>query len=162
MAAGSNFELDIARGSGKTVVTITGLVNELAEFERIRRLEGAVEINLRAIRRFNSAGVRVWVDAIRELTGNASVTFVECAPPVVDQLNMITGFLGRGRVVSFIGPMMCPSCDATDDVLFDADAVRDLDRLPPVACPACGLAMELDDVEDQYLLFLREPTFVGG
>jgi undecaprenyl-phosphate 4-deoxy-4-formamido-L-arabinose transferase len=74
----------------------------------------------------------------------------------VHALNMITGFLGRGRVASVYGAMRCAACDAELDHLFDRTDCDD--GLPPVACPRCGSEMELDDAEDQYLLFLREPT----
>ena len=162
MGGGSNVNVHVRRGEDKTTVTIAGLVDELADFSDLTSLEGLVQLDLRGIRRFNSAGVRVWVDAMRSLTSNATVSFVECSPSVVDQLNMITGFLGKGRVVSFVGPMMCPICDATEDVVFEAKMVRDLEGLPETRCPSCGGIMELDDDPESYLLFVREPTAVGG
>ena len=43
--------------------------------------------------------------------------------------------------------------------LFNAREVKSLDgRLPHVECETCGAIMILDDLEEQYLLFIREPT----
>jgi hypothetical protein len=160
MAGGPNLEIEIRRGDGKTIVHIKGLVDELAELDQLSKLSGPVEVNLGGIRRFNSAGVRVWVDAMRSLADSTRLTFVECAPPVIDQLNMISGFLGSGQVESFYGQMLCPICETEDKVLFQTRAVRQEDRLPETRCPGCGGIMELDDDADQYLLFVREPTAV--
>lgn len=150
--------IETRTGANKTSVSISGSIEENADLTALMPLSGTVEINLRGIRRFNSGGVREWINAIRPLSGRAQLLFAECSAPVVHQLNMISGFLGRGRVVSFIGPMRCEACDLDVDHLFEPADCEDL--LPRVPCPRCGRAMELDEAEDQYLLFLREPTSV--
>jgi len=120
-----------------------------------------VRFDLREVRRINSYGCRKWMDAVRALSKHAKVVFVACAPAVVDQLNTTYGFLGTGSVESFVGVMRCERCDKTFDHLFDAKQVLELDKLPAVRCPTCADPAELDDIEDTYLSFLREPTQVG-
>src|SRR5260221_414506 len=154
MAAG--LTIDTRQGQGKTLVSIAGVVDEHADLSALVPLTGRIEINLRGVRRFNSVGVRVWVDAMRGLGQRGQVVFVECSTSVINQLNMITGFLGRGRVASFVAAMRCEACDADVDYLFDR--VECDDGLPVAPCPRCARAMDLDDDEAQYLLFLREPT----
>lgn len=155
--------LEITAGDDVTEVVIAGVIDEHADLSAIPSIETKTRINLKGVRRLNSVGIRNWVDTMRALTDNArSVEFVECSSSIIDQLNMISGFLAHAPVKSFYGPMLCPHCDTETNHLFDAGECRQIDRLPKVSCPSCKLPMELEDDEDTYLLFLREPTRVGG
>ncbi len=155
----SGLTIETSRAGDKTQVRIIGTVDEDASFGALEGLGGRVEINLKGIRRFNSVGIREWVNAIRPLGERANLIFVECSPAVITQLNMISGFLGQSTVQSFYAPMLCDRCDVNVDQLVRG---RDCeDGIPPIPCPTCGADMVLDEVEDQYLLFLREPTRVG-
>jgi hypothetical protein len=70
---------------------------------------------------------------------------------------MVAGFLGHGQLESFYAPMTCTECDEQVDQLFETAACRaNNGRLPATPCPRCGRTMEVDDLEDQYLLFVRE------
>jgi len=154
--------ISVREKDGTSLVTLAGIVDEHSDLSRLRGLTGRVVINLKGIRRLNSFGVRSWMDAMRQLAEKAEVAFVECSVAVVDQLNMIHGFLGHAVVRSFYAPMECSSCDRQSEELVDASECRALDgQVPTVACPACHRPMRVDDVEDQYTLFLREPTRVG-
>jgi anti-anti-sigma regulatory factor len=153
-------ELCVTPDGRSTLVTISGLIDEHADFAPLAKVAGKVRMDLRAVRRFNSFGCRAWVDQLRELSKRAQITFVACSPAVIDQLNTTYGFLASGYVESFVGPLVCPDCDHEFEQLFDAKACLDNDGLPPVKCPKCGGAAELDDNPDQFLLFLREPTAV--
>jgi hypothetical protein len=150
--------IEVRPGASVTRVTITGTVDEHADFAALEAVSGKVEMNLAKIRRFNSVGVRFWIDAMRGLVARGSVTYYDISRAVVEQLNMIRGFLASGAVRSFHAPMRCERCDVELDALFAVDDCRD--RLPEVTCPSCHAPMELDDMEDSYLLFLREPTVV--
>jgi anti-anti-sigma regulatory factor len=155
-------DLRVSREGQHLTVTISGVVDEHADFSGLAPLTGRVRLDLRGVRRFNSFGCRLWVDALRALSGKANLTFVACSPAVIDQLNGTYGFLGHGTVESFLGTMRCDSCDHEFDHLFDARECAALDGLPPVTCPSCHGHSQLDDNVEQYLLFLREPTQVGG
>lgn len=159
---GAGVDIQVRRVPDRIQVLISGVVDETADLSELGGLDGRLEFNLAGLERFNSFGVRKWMDAMRALAESSSMTFVECSPTVIDQLNMINGFLASGRVVSFYGDMICDHCDAEATALFRASECRDLDRLPPVKCDDCGRMMELEAGEDQYLLFLREPTLVHG
>ena len=98
-----------------------------------------------------------WIDAIRRIPPNVPVRIVHAPPPVVDQANMVNGFTGHGRIESFYAPMTCSECDEQIDQLFETAACRaNGGRLPRTPCPRCGRDMEVDDLEEQYLLFVRE------
>ena len=149
----SKSTVEIVRGPVHQV-TVAGVIDEDADLGALAELAGAVELHLAGVRRINSVGVRMWVEAVSALDKRATLTFVGCSRAIVDQVNMIRGFLGHGTVRSFHAPMRCEPCDRDDDVLFEAAACAG-GRLPAVACPDCGKPMVLDDLESSYLLFLR-------
>lgn len=136
-------------------IKLAGVIDEHASLDFFRSLQGRVSVNLREVRRINSVGVRSWMDAVRAIPPGATVELSEARPPIVDQINMVAGFLGRARLLSFYAPMVCPRCDTQTEVLLDVEACKGDKGLPPKAC-SCGAAMELDDVEEEYMAFLRE------
>ena len=143
-------------GSGKPL-SINGIVDEHADLSFIGELRGKVQLNLKHLRRINSYGVRMWIDAVRQVPADTKLEFVECSPAVVDQINMVAGFLGHGKVLSFFAPMRCDKCMREEDQLFFYDdCLKRGGKLPEVKCDKCLVPMEIDDVEEQYLLFLRE------
>ena len=158
MAARSPFSIAVAHEGERDVVTIAGVVDETSDLGPLTRLgERPIVVDLRGVRRINSYGVRVWLDAVRLVPLPTRLTFVHCPPPVVDQCNMVSGFLGHGTMQSFYGPMTCRECDEALDRLFEVAEVRAAGgKLPVTPCPRCKRPMEFDDLEDQYLLFVRE------
>jgi hypothetical protein len=135
---------------------LSGIIDEVADLSFFEQLSGSARLNMRRVRRINSYGVRAWIDAVRRVPRTVAFELVECPPSVVDQINMVAGFVGRGKVVSFYAPMACERCGHEDDHLFSVADYRAAGKLPPVACPRCGATMLVDDLEEQYLLFARE------
>jgi hypothetical protein len=144
------------RVGSRTSITIGGIIDEGADLTGFHDLQGDVVVDLAEIRRINSYGVRLWVDAMRKIPPDARVVFVRCSPPMVEQMNMIHGFFGQGELKSFFAPMICPECEEPENELFEVDSCRDAGgKLPATTCAACGEQMEVDDIESQYLFFLR-------
>lgn len=153
------FRIEDASQPGRIRLSVFGVIDEHADLTPLSDVRGEAEISLKGVRRINSFGVRSWIDAIRKIPKDTRVTFVECPPPVVDQINMVQGFLGHGELISFYSPMICEECDEQEDELFTVETCRKLGgKLPPVKCKRCGNPMEVDDLEEQYLLFVREPA----
>lgn len=160
MVARNTFTMDIRQDGGEDVVTIGGVIDENADLAPLTRLGvRPVRMHLRGVRRINSFGVRAWMEAIRQIPRTTVLRIVHAPPPVVDQCNMVNGFVGHGQLESFYAPMTCSECDEQVDQLFETAACRaNGGRLPATPCPRCGRTMEVDDLEDQYLLFVREGT----
>ena len=136
---------------------LTGVVDEHAELTFLLTLSGPKAVlNLRGVRRINSYGVRAWLDLIRKVPLDVSLEFVAIPPHIVDQVNMVTGFLGRGHVGSFCVPYSCERCGADEERLVPTENCRRTGRLPAAQCDTCGATMEIDDVEEQYIEILRE------
>ncbi len=150
---GSDFRCDQDGG----VLKLSGVIDEHADLSFFHSLSGHARVHLGGVRRINSYGVRAWIEAVRRIPAGATYEFVECPPPVIDQMNMVRGFIGQGKVTSFFAPLACEEDDIEQDHLFYVEACRAAGgKLPAVACPKCGKPMGIDDLEDQYLLFVRE------
>ena len=152
---GARYKLDIDKVGQTTRAVISGIIDEGAEFESFAGFSGDVEIDLADVRRINSFGVRLWIEAMRKIPEGAQVAVVRCAPPMVEQMNMIHNFFGKARLRSFYAPMICPECEEQKNELCEASACRSSGGLPEVTCPDCDATMEVDDIEDQYLFFLK-------
>ena len=153
-----SFVIEVAHNPDHDLVTMSGVVDENADLTPLIQLgTKPIKVHLRGVRRINSFGVRAWMDAIRRVPITAKLSFVHCPPPVVDQCNMVQGFLGHGTLESFYAPMTCAECDEQIDQLFDTAVCRaNGGKLPLTPCPRCGRPMEVDDLEEQYLLFVRD------
>ncbi len=136
---------------------LSGIIDENSDLGFLESLSGPTRLHMRDVRRINSYGVRAWIESIRKVPRGVGLEFVECSPAVIDQANMVAGFLGRGQVGSFYAPMICDRCGAERDELFRTEEYQRDGRLPEVSCPRCGSPMQVDDLEEHYLLFAREP-----
>ena len=76
------------------------------------------------------------------------MVLIECAPKVVDQLNMVANFAGGGRVFSFYAPFRCDYCDSEQRVLLevskDFEAIKAM-KLADRPCPSCKESMYFDE-----------------
>ena len=114
-------------------------------------------ISLRGIKRINSFGVRGWIEAINRIPAGAQVSLVECPPPIIDQVNMFAGFVGKARIHSFYVPMTC-ECGHEEERLFTVvECQKNGNRVPTSSCPKCKeRELEADIFEQQYLTFLQD------
>jgi hypothetical protein len=149
------FRVEVGKQGGE--VRPIGVIDEHADLSFLARLREPTTISLAGVRRINSFGVRAWIESLRQVRPGVRLRFVECPPPLIDQINMVGGFLGGHELVSFYIPLACEKCGATrDDLVTVAECKALGGKLPAAKCTRCGGVMEVDDVEDQYLLFLRE------
>ena len=141
-------------------VTMKGEIDENASLgELARRLEGKVKLDLAEIRRINSAGVREWVNFIRNLPRVESISLVRCSPTITNQLNMIFNFRGKAMVESFYAPYLCEHCDLEIDVLVEVNKHfpdRDPSKVPSFSCERCGAELTFDDIPERYFSFILQ------
>ena len=83
-----------------------------------------------------------------------------CPPVIVSQLNLVSGFAGRGEVVSFQAPYLCRNCDFAAVKLLDlrrADHRHVIASLEPpeFSCPNCGEQSDFDDLPELYFQYFR-------
>lgn len=98
----SKFELKIDKNADAAKITIAGIIDEDVDFNEFS-LNGInqMEFDLNSVKRINSCGIREWIKWL-ESNLKAKMTYVNCPKIIVDQINMVDGFLPKnGKVLSF-------------------------------------------------------------
>ena len=155
------FRSDIDRKDGVTLIKLSGVIDEdnglSALLDQIPG--GAAVVDLSAVSRITSYGVRDWVMWLGKLEKKgAKAVLSGCSPAIVAQLNLVADFAGGCTVKSFFLPYVCHRCDRETIHLVE---VAELGR-PPAAparrCNECAGPLEFDDVEERYFAFLTAPS----
>ena len=115
-------------------------------------------IDLGSVKKISSFGIREWVDFVGAASKQVkSVILIECAPKVVDQLNMVANFAGGGRVFSFYAPFRCDYCDSEHRVLLQVDRDHETIKTMKLAerpCPSCNESMYFDEDGATFFSYL--------
>ena len=139
-----------------TCVKLMGPINEDSDFVGLLRLLSSspwVRMDLAGVPRINSCGVREWVNFVRELPEGLNFELENCSPSIINQVNMISNFVGTAKILSVQAPFVCPEC--TFEARFELQVQQGLaPDLPTMSCPQCSSMMEFDDLEDSYFFFL--------
>lgn len=148
-------QIDIrGRAPGRAWIALHGEIDEHADFSPILAMsEKSMVLDLSDVKRINSIGVRQWMEFVNKLADNGvDVVFERCSVPIVQQLNMIASFRGRGVVVSVFAPYFCQKCEHDHRHLIELNgSVPDLEA--KMMCPNCGAMLEFDDIAETYLGF---------
>jgi len=151
-------------------VTVSGYIGENADlfnlsFAGINR----VVLDLGGVSYLNSIGVKNWILWSSKFPEKLKVQVVNCSTLIVNQINMVAGFLrGDSTVESFYAPFVCESCSREESVLLTRGVEYQyatttsgyLFKKPDIKCSKCGQPMELDAIETKFFNFLksiREP-----
>jgi anti-anti-sigma regulatory factor len=117
-------------------------------------------LDLGSVTKVSSFGLREWSDFMRGVEKSAKqILLVECTPKVVDQLNMVANFAGKGLVYSFYAPYRCDYCDIDRQVLFQVDRDREpikSMRPPEQPCETCGNPEYLDEDPATFFSYLAK------
>ncbi|MCG8422511.1 MAG: hypothetical protein MJE77_31740 [Proteobacteria bacterium] len=151
------FRIESHKDGGRLVLCVFGVIDERADLGRLATADAPlIWLHLEHVSRINSFGVRSWIDAVRRISNQCRLVFSHCSPPIVDQCNMVAGFLGHGSIESFYAPMMCDTCGGEEKTLFKTkDCLALGGVLPEVRCSHCSGSMDIDDLEEQYLMFMH-------
>jgi hypothetical protein len=114
-------------------------------------------IRLRDVDWVNSSGVRTWALFMRTFVEGRELSFDECSPAIMQQVNLVPSFLPVRSIRSFVVPYACMACQTKEDVLVATPEARSKGAaaLTPPLCSKCGLAMECEESLDEYLSFLQ-------
>ncbi len=155
----SKFDLKIDKTGTDFKVTVTGTIDEDVDFTP-HALTGAtnVDFHLGGLKSINSCGIRDWIKWI-STSGTANVRYHECPKIIVDQINMVQGFLpATGKVMSFYVPFYSDDAGTEKNVLFTHSKEYNdtgVTNVPEVKDES-GNAMEMDVVEAKYFKFLKK------
>ncbi|WP_044199803.1 serine/threonine-protein kinase [Hyalangium minutum] len=157
---GSNAHISRSRVGNITHVKISGVIDETFPLTSASPdLTGIVILDLGAVDRISSFGVRKWIEFVSRLPQGAISMYVVYAPPVVvDQLNMVEGFAGVSRVLTVLAPYTCKTCseDRLRAVnLMDEAQIISENRAPEHNCPVCSNPLEFADLPSEFFGYMR-------
>jgi hypothetical protein len=140
------------------LISFSGTIEESVNFDQlIGPFTGELTVNCRGVTRINSVGVKTWMRYFQGLKSQGKTFhFIECAHPVIEQLNMISNFACGGNVVSILLPFSCVKCQ-TEFVANckTADLKANGLKIPAVKCEQDECRAQFDDDPDEYLYFLE-------
>jgi anti-anti-sigma regulatory factor len=154
------FTSEKQQNGGELSVTLKGHIDEDATFSGLE-LGGAskVVVDLAGVSAINSCGIREWIKWIRTAPSNSKVVYRNCPKVIVDQINMVAGFLpDNGKVESFYVPYFSDSSGNEKMILFREGAeFKGNELFPPGEVKdESGEAMEMDVIEAKYFKFLQK------
>jgi hypothetical protein len=155
----SKFELKIDKNADAAKITIAGIIDEDVDFNEFS-LNGInqMEFDLNSVKSINSCGLREWIKWLGT-NSKAKMTYVNCPKIIVDQINMVDGFLPQnGKVLSFYVPYYNDDSGTEKNVLFrHGTEFTDSAVTPPEkVTDETGNAMEMDVIETKYFKFLSK------
>ena len=155
----SKYEIKIDKAGSTFKVNVTGVIDEDVDFNNFSLVGVAgIEMNLGSIKSINSCGIREWIKWIGT-AGTTPVVYHECPKIIVDQINMVQGFLpAAGKVASFYVPYYNDESGAEKNVLFThGKEYTDTTVAPPAEVKDDeGNPMEMDVVEAKYFKFIKK------
>jgi anti-anti-sigma regulatory factor len=162
MADGKKLSIEKFADNQITCLKFSGTIDEQFSGKAIAAtIKGGILIlDLADVTKISSFGIREWVDFMNQIGAKVDQLYlVELAPKIVDQLNMVANFAGKGKVISFYAPYRCDYCD--DDrrrlLQFDADYEAIKNMKPPVRpCEACGNPEYFDEDPTSFFSFLAQ------
>lgn len=154
----SKYDIRVDKSADGAKVSVSGVIDEDVDFAA-HPLSGfqRVDINVRSVKSINSCGIREWIKWLSS-AGSAAVTYHECPKMIVDQINMVQGFLPtNGKVASFFVPYFSEQAGTEKNVLFTyGKEFTESGVTPPAGVKDDGgNAMEMDVVEAKYFKFLK-------
>lgn len=140
-------------------LTLSGTIDEDTDFNQIP-INGASQIQLKlsGIKSINSCGIREWIKWM-STAGGAAIVWHECPKVIVDQINMVDGFLPQnGKIQSFFVPYYNDEAGTEKNVLFryGTEFSEGSVNPPEPVKDEEGNTMEMDVIEAKYFKFIKK------
>lgn len=143
--------------NGSDCLTLKGNIDEDASFAPATAEGAQVTVDLGGVTAINSVGIREWIKWTKSLPSGCKMVVRNCPKIVVDQINMVLGFLPPGaRVESFFVPYYSDATGNEKMVLFvNGKEFKDGKVSPPEGVnDDGGEPMEMDVIEAKYFKFV--------
>jgi hypothetical protein len=148
----------------KYYLELVGDIDEDVNFSTFRVTDATeITVSFEEVTRIQSCGIREWIQLINPYV-KLPITYVKCPKIIVDQINMIDGFLPKnGRVESFYVPYYNEESGSERQVLFTYGTEFDKDGIypPKEVKDADGNLMEMDVLDFKYFKFLKNLKHAG-
>jgi hypothetical protein len=155
----SKFELKMQASGDELKVAISGIIDEDVDFSAYKFADSKkVEIDFKGVKSINSCGIREWIKWLAP-TKSAQLTFINCPKIIIDQINMVDGFLpSNGKVLSFFVPYYNDENGSEKNVLYKYGQEFSEGTVTPPAkvVDDSGAEMEMDVIESKYFKFIKK------
>lgn len=155
----SKFDVKMNKAADKLTVQMAGTIDEDVDFSQFSLSGNAqIDVELSGLKSINSCGIREWIKWMGT-AGSAKISFSNCPKVIVDQINMVDGFLpANAKVSSFFVPYYNDDSGAEKNVLFRyGTEFTDGSVTPPEAVKDDeGNEMEMDVIESKYFKFIKK------
>lgn len=155
----ANFSIE-KKAEGNTItLSFLGSIDEDASFAGIETAGAdTIVLDLNQVGAINSCGIREWINWIKEVPSSAKIVFRSCPKVIIDQINMVSGFLPeRAEVESFYVPYYSDASGEEKMVLFSKGKEFQDGKInpPEKVADESGEEMEMDVIEAKYFKFLN-------
>lgn len=151
-------DVKMNKAGEKLNIQMAGTIDEDADFSQFQ-VTGAkqIEIDLAAVKSINSCGIREWIKWIGGGAG-ATIVYNQCPKVIVDQINMVDGFLpSNAKVQSFFVPYYNEESGTEKNILFTyGKEYKEGAVTPPIVKDEKGQVMEMDVIESKYFKFISK------
>lgn len=143
----------------KLVLKVSGGVDEDANFQPVEMSAfKTVVLDVESVSAINSVGIREWIKWTKTFPAGIQVVIRKCPKIIVDQINMVSGFLPANTLIeSFYVPYFAESTGTEKMVLFENGKEYKDGNLhaPAEVKDDSGEVMEMDVIEAKYFKFLK-------
>lgn len=155
----AKFDIRVEKAADVATVYVSGILDEDVDFNlySLNQLK-KIDLKLADVKGINSCGIREWIRWLGQAK-DAQITFHQCPKVIVDQMNMVDGFLPSGAsVASFYVPYYSDESGTEKMVLFSVGKeFSDGSVHPPKDVKDNdGHLMEMDIIEAKYFKFLKK------
>jgi hypothetical protein len=155
----SNLKVNSRIEKDNIYLGFTGAIDESFEYANLINPSAKVyNIDFNELKMINSTGIREWIRFIEKLGSNVQFNYFNCPHYVIQQMNMVKGFLSsNAKVLSFYAPYYCEEADQEKQVLLDAKQIVNF-KAPVIKMMVDGeeVEMEFDGIEEQFFKFLKK------
>jgi hypothetical protein len=158
MQIGDKLRIEVVVKENRKTAFLKGVVDEDTVFTPLTKLGSPLVLNLKDITSINSCGIRSWVNFLKDLGSTVQVSYEECPPVIVRQMNMVPSFMGRAKVISVFAPYVCDNCEKEKMVLINSESFSkgNIQVRENFVCEFCQKGeMELDGQPEQYFAFSK-------
>lgn len=150
-----NIEITLPKEDSDNIVefNIQGQIDEDFSADIIlQNLKQILVFNFKGVTMINSCGVREWINLLEKIS-QSKVIYQECPQIVIEQINMVHGFVNENsKVESFYAPYFSEKKDSVVKILLKSSQIID-SKAPQILQD--GEELEFDAIEAQYFQFLK-------
>lgn len=155
----SKFNYKIEEEGSLKKIILTGIIDEDVNFAHIEIVNTPeIRFELAGIKSINSCGIREWIKWLNTNKA-AKIHFENCPKIIIDQINMVDGFLPKNATVeSFFVPYYNDDNGTEKNILFrlGSEFSPGVVNAPKNVKDENGDPMEMDVIESKYFKFLKK------